>query len=89
MAHVEVIAGIRFRQVAVSIAQIPLADALARVIAGVVVANSPIMDRKRARTFSQWKSPPKLTCSSWNSPERKDSVDPTMVWSLGWLKSCM
>ena len=46
---------------------------------GVVTANSPIIERKRAWTLFQWKLPPKLTCSIWNSPERNSSVEPTIV----------
>ena len=33
------------------------------------------MDRILPRTFCQWKSPPTLICSTWNSPDRNDSVD--------------
>src|ERR1035438_4085403 len=44
------------------------------------------MVRSLPRTFCQWKSPPTLICSTWISFERKISVDPPSVSSLGWLK---
>src|SRR5437879_1425894 len=44
------------------------------------------MVRTLPRTFCQWKSPPKLICSIWTSFDRKISLDPPIVSSLGWLK---
>src|SRR5271168_1461606 len=41
----------------------------------------------RARTLSQWKSPPTPSCSSWTSCDRKSSLDPPIEWSVGLLKS--
>src|SRR5208282_124337 len=53
---------------------------------GVVTPNIPPRVKIRPRTFCQWKSPPKLICSTWTSFDRKISVDPPSVSSLGWLK---
>ena len=88
VVNVEVISAVSFRNILVSTLQVPLADSAGipgatvaelASLRGVVVANNPSMNRIRPRTFCQWKSPPTLACSIWTSPERNDSVAPTMV----------
>src|SRR5215470_16110774 len=38
------------------------------------------------RTLFQWKSPPTPNCVTWNSCDRKSSLDPPIESSDGWLK---